>query len=47
MNISLDFDNTYTRDPYSWDQFIKMMSMAGRMMGSSILRVVVMRRPYI
>lgn len=22
MNISLDYDNTYTRDPATWDEFI-------------------------
>jgi hypothetical protein len=24
MNIALDFDDTYTRDPIFWDQFIQM-----------------------
>jgi hypothetical protein len=23
MNIALDFDDTYTRDPFMWDQFIQ------------------------
>jgi acid phosphatase class B len=22
MNISIDFDDTYTRDPYLWDEFV-------------------------
>lgn len=29
MNISLDFDDTYTRDPEAWDKFIKIMRDAG------------------
>ena len=29
MNISLDFDNTYTRDPDGWDTFIKVMRYRG------------------
>ena len=29
MNISLDYDNTYTRDPDSWNHFIYIMSAAG------------------
>jgi hypothetical protein len=29
MNISLDYDNTYTRDPDSWDLFIKYFQSRG------------------
>lgn len=29
MYISLDFDNTYTRDPATWDQFVDLMQKAG------------------
>lgn len=29
MNISLDFDGTYTRDPDAWDQFIDLMQSQG------------------
>ena len=29
MNISLDFDGTYTVDPYVWDRFIEVARMAG------------------
>lgn len=29
MNISLDYDNTYTRDPKLWDMFISMAQSNG------------------
>lgn len=29
MVISLDFDETYTRDPIAWDQFISLMKSRG------------------
>lgn len=29
MNISLDFDNTYTRDPVSWNEFIRYFTSKG------------------
>ncbi len=29
MNISLDYDDTYTRDPIMWNQIITMMRMCG------------------
>ena len=29
MNISLDYDNTYTRDPKMWDLFIRQALMSG------------------
>jgi hypothetical protein len=29
MNISLDFDDTYTRDPYMWDKFIELAHSVG------------------
>lgn len=29
MNISLDYDNTYTRDPKMWDEFVKMVLLSG------------------
>lgn len=29
MNIALDFDDTYTRDPIFWDQFIQMSLQRG------------------
>lgn len=29
MNISLDFDDTYTRDPALWDQFARSAIYAG------------------
>lgn len=29
MNISLDYDETYTRDPIAWDQFISLMKSRG------------------
>jgi hypothetical protein len=29
MNISLDYDNTYTRDPKFWDDFVKIAKMSG------------------
>lgn len=29
MNISLDFDETYTRDPESWNKFIFLFRAAG------------------
>lgn len=29
MNISLDYDNTYTRDPKAWDAFIDLMRGRG------------------
>lgn len=29
MIISLDYDETYTRDPKAWDQFIQVMRRAG------------------
>jgi hypothetical protein len=29
MNISLDFDDTYTRDPAMWDSFIKLAQASG------------------
>lgn len=29
MLISLDYDNTYTRDPQLWDQFIDLATQAG------------------
>lgn len=29
MNIGLDYDDTYTRDPKSWDMFIFIMRQAG------------------
>lgn len=31
MNISLDYDNTYTRDPKAWDQFIELFKSRGHM----------------
>lgn len=40
MNISLDFDNTITRDPNSWDQFIRTMVLAGHK-----ICIVTMRLP--
>ncbi len=29
MNISLDFDETYTRDPKAWNEFISLMQSHG------------------
>ena len=29
MNISLDYDNTYTRDPVYWNQFIDLSARSG------------------
>jgi hypothetical protein len=29
MKISIDFDDTYTRDPQLWDQFIRMALSKG------------------
>lgn len=29
MNIGLDFDDTYTRDPIAWDLFIQLMKSRG------------------
>lgn len=29
MNISLDYDETYTRDPIAWDEFIFLMKSRG------------------
>jgi hypothetical protein len=29
MNISLDYDETYTRDPVAWDEFIVLMKARG------------------
>jgi hypothetical protein len=29
MNISLDFDETYTRDPEMWDQFVALAQSCG------------------
>ncbi|MGZ8888080.1 MAG: hypothetical protein ACXW1D_00825 [Halobacteriota archaeon] len=29
MNIGLDYDDTYTRDPIAWDTFIKLMCSRG------------------
>jgi hypothetical protein len=29
MNISLDFDDTYTRDPKMWDNFINLARLFG------------------
>jgi len=29
MNISVDFDDTYTRDPAMWDSFVKLAQAAG------------------
>lgn len=29
MNIALDYDDTYTKDPDSWDVFILLMKKAG------------------
>lgn len=31
MNISLDFDNTYTRDPTFWNSFIQYSKHSGHM----------------
>lgn len=40
MRIALDYDNTYTRDPGSWNIFIKNMAFAGHE-----VICVTMRRP--
>lgn len=40
MNISLDFDDTYTRDPALWDQFVRMAHASGH-----IVYLVTMRFP--
>lgn len=29
MNLSLDWDDTYTRDPEAWNQFIDLMQQQG------------------
>jgi hypothetical protein len=29
VNIALDYDNTYTKDPYLWDQFILLFNGHG------------------
>lgn len=29
MNISMDFDDTYTRDPAAWDRVIEILRLAG------------------
>jgi hypothetical protein len=29
MNISLDYDETYTRDPIAWDEMIKLFRSRG------------------
>lgn len=29
MNLSLDYDNTYTRDPKGWDEFIALFKSRG------------------
>jgi len=29
MNLSVDFDDTYTRDPILWDQFIELAQSRG------------------
>ena len=40
MNISLDYDNTYTRDPVMWDAIVDMMKRYGHK-----VYVVTMRTP--
>jgi len=40
MNISLDYDNTYTRDPVMWDAIVDMMKRYGH-----TVYVVTMRYP--
>lgn len=40
MNISLDYDNTYTRDPVMWDTIIGIMNLSGHS-----VYVVTMRYP--
>ena len=39
MNIALDFDDTYTRDPELWDQFISIARSRGH-----DIRVVTFRK---
>lgn len=39
MNLSLDFDNTYTRDPATWDEVVKLFRAKGHK-----VYVVTMRR---
>lgn len=29
MHVAIDFDDTYTRDPHAWDEFISMMRTRG------------------
>jgi len=29
LNLSLDYDDTYTRDPSAWDEFIELMRRKG------------------
>lgn len=38
MNISLDYDNTYTRDPAMWNQFIGVAQVAGHQVYCVTLR---------
>jgi len=40
MNLSLDYDNTYTRDPVFWDTFIESCNAHGH-----IVYCVTMRTP--
>lgn len=40
MNISLDYDNTYTTDPVMWDAIVNMMKRHGHK-----VYVVTMRTP--
>lgn len=40
MNISLDYDDTYTRDPDMWDAIIEVMQLRGHQ-----VHIVTMRNP--
>ena len=40
MNLSLDYDNTYTRDPAMWDSIIEVMKQHGH-----TVYVVTLRTP--
>jgi hypothetical protein len=45
MNIALDFDDTYTRDPELWDQFIFLSRTRGHDIRIVTFRKSTMRDP--
>ena len=38
MNIGLDFDDTYTRDPEGWDEFIRYFTSRGHVIYCTTFR---------